>query len=113
MESFKFEDITSKVEGQESKVEGQRTEDEGQEQTAFKEAFRLIGKSIWVVMKRCGRWVANHKLLTALVISVAFNVVMVVTHMNDAYGREHQEYEYIQLEEKYDSVRMADVKWRK
>lgn len=89
-----------------------------------KEAFGLIWEGIkglainaGIAMKDaaiwCGLWVMNHKLLTALVISIALNIGQLLIHMQDAQCRETQNYTYWQLEEKYDSLRMANIKYMK
>ena len=79
--------------------------------------MKLLGKSIGISIATAliwaWHWVMSHKLLTALVISVITNIVMMCMHMQDCIAMQTKDYNYVMLEQRYDQLRMANIKFTK
>ena len=79
--------------------------------TMYRRAWAHIGRGLKQLIWSIGVTIATHIVADVLVISIAANIFLLVTHLQDAYGRETQSAIMWQLTQENDSLRMADVRY--
>ena len=78
----------------------------------YRTAFAHIVRGHRQLLCCLWRTVTTHKLLTALILSVVANLLLLACYMQACADREHINYHAAQLTLELDSARMSNIKYR-
>jgi len=80
-------------------------------ETDYNKAWKHLSKGIALLSHSIAMTIATHKAATALVFSLCVNILLGISYMSACVIRETNSMKIMQLEQKNDSLRQADIKY--